>query len=347
MTNGEGRLVVVALGGNALMRAGEKGTISEQEKNSADTCRHILSLVKRGYSIVITHGNGPQVGAVLLKNELCKDRFPPMPVDVCVSDTQGSIGYILQQALLNELRRNGIRKFVVTMITQVVVNKDDRAFKNPTKPIGPFYDGKRARELMKKNGWSMIEDAGRGWRRVVASPVPVKIIQRDMIKRLADDGHIVIAVGGGGIPIWKKEDGEYEGIEAVIDKDLATAVIASEIRADMMIILTEVPRVYVNFGKPNQKPLKTLTERMAKRYLSEGQFGVGSMKPKIEAALQFIDAVGNDVLITSPECLEKALEGRTGTLVVADSSRMGDAAGLLDGGSELLSRKGDSSLRRS
>ncbi|MBI5359775.1 MAG: carbamate kinase [Planctomycetes bacterium] len=314
------KLIVVALGGNALLRTGEKGTIEEQEAHSAETCKHLLSLIKKDYNIVITHGNGPQVGAILLRNETAKDVVPVMPLDVCVADSQGSIGYIIQQALLNHLRMSKTERYVVTMITQVIVEPNDPAFNNPTKPIGPFYSKEESEKLKKEKKWAMIHDANRGYRRVVPSPKPVKTIQRIMVKRLAEQGHIVVASGGGGIPIWKNaaNGGEYRGMEAVIDKDLASALLACEIQADMLIILTGVEKVALNFGKPNQKLLDTVKVSDAKKYLKDGHFGIGSMAPKIEAAIDFIEKTGHEVLITMDTSLENALEGKTGTRIVPD-----------------------------
>ncbi|MCK5578953.1 MAG: carbamate kinase, partial [Planctomycetes bacterium] len=228
---------------------------------------------------------------------------PAMPLDVCVSDSEGSLGYILQQAILNELRRHDIPRYVVTMITQVVVDKNDPAFKNPTKPVGPFYSKEKADQLKKDRQWHLKEDSGRGYRRVVPSPQPVKIIQRPMIRDLAKAGHVVIALGGGGIPIWKKSNGDYEGIEAVIDKDRASSVLAREIKADRFVMLTTVPEVYLNYGQPNQKPVRQITLTTAKKYLAEGHFQVGSMKPKIEAAVSYLEKRNGKVIITSAEKL--------------------------------------------
>lgn len=316
------KLLVVALGGNALLKRGQAGTIREQEKVAAETCGYLMCLIRQGHNLVLTHGNGPQVGNILLRNEHAADIVPPMPLDVCVADSQGSIGYILQQALLNCLRASNIRRYVVTMVTQVVVDKNDPAFKKPTKPIGPFFDQRRATELILEKKWEMIEDGDRGFRRVVPSPKPIKVLQRYMIRDLARDGHIVIAVGGGGIPIWKKENNEYEGIEAVVDKDLASALLAKEMGADEFIILTAVPCVYLNYAKPNQTPLERLTVSQARTYLAENQFGTGSMAPKIEAAIDFVSATGNEVLITSPEQLDLAMEGKAGTRIVPDLPEM-------------------------
>ncbi|MEW6026860.1 MAG: carbamate kinase [Planctomycetota bacterium] len=325
------KLALIALGGNALLKTGEKGTISELERNAAETCRFLLPLIKQDWQIVITHGNGPQVGATLIQHEAAKDLVPAMPLDVCVSETQGSLGYIFQQAILNELRRNKIERYVVTMVTQVVVDSKDKAFKEPTKPIGPFYNKEQAEALKKEKKWVMLEDSGRGFRRVVPSPTPVKIIQRIMIKELAQSGHIVIAVGGGGIPIYKKADNDYEGIEAVIDKDLASSILAAEIKAGVFIILTTVPKVYINFGKSNQQGIVRMTVSQAKKYLDENQFGTGSMKPKIESAINYLTRYDGRVIITSPEYLADALDQKAGTTIISDiKKKEADGNLLLD-----------------
>ncbi|HLD36495.1 MAG TPA: carbamate kinase [Planctomycetota bacterium] len=334
------KLALIALGGNALLKDGEKGTISELERNTAETCRYLLPLIRNDWQIVLTHGNGPQVGNTLIQHELAKDVVPAMPLDVCVSETQGSLGYILQQGILNELRRNKIERYVVTMVTQVVVDSKDQAFSHPTKPVGPFYTKDQAETLKAEKKWTMIEDSGRGFRRVVPSPTPVKIIQRIMIKELAQSGHIVIAVGGGGIPIYKKADNDYEGIEAVIDKDLASSILAAEIKAGVFIILTTVPRVFINFGKPNQQGIVRMTVSQAKKYLDENQFGTGSMKPKIESAINYLTKYDGKVIITSAEHLaaalgeprpggREAIEGRSGTTIISDVKKKEDEGNLL------------------
>ncbi|MBI5778205.1 MAG: carbamate kinase [Planctomycetes bacterium] len=323
------KLALIALGGNALLKPGQKGTISELEHNAAETCRYLLPLIKHDWQIVLTHGNGPQVGSTLIQHEAAKDLVPAMPLDVCVSETQGSLGYIFQQGILNELRRNKIERYVVTMITQVVVDSKDKAFKEPTKPIGPFYTKNQAEALKAEKKWTMIEDSGRGFRRVVPSPTPVKIIQRIMIKELAQSGHIVIAVGGGGIPIYKKADNDYEGIEAVVDKDLASSILAAEIKAGMFIILTTVPKVYINFGKANQQGIVRMTVSQAKKYLDENQFGTGSMKPKVESAINYLAKIDGKVIITSAENLAEAMEGRSGTTIISDIKKKEDEGNLL------------------
>ena len=315
------RLMVLALGGNALLGAKEKGTISEQEANAARTAKELLPILQADCDLVITHGNGPQVGNILIQNESAANLVPAMPIDVCVAKSQGSIGYILQQAILNELRRNKIPRYVVTMITQAVVDKKDPAFKNPTKPVGPFFDEEKAKILEKERKWQMKEDSGRGYRRVIASPMPIKVIQRPMIHDLARDGHIVIAAGGGSIPIWKKEDNEYEGIEAVIDKDIASAILAREMKAETLIILTAVPKVCLNFGKPSQTTLDIMSASLARQYIKEGHFGSGSMAPKIEAALLYLEQVDGKVVITSSDHLKDVMTNnnyKSGTTIFSD-----------------------------
>ncbi|MDI6788844.1 MAG: carbamate kinase [Planctomycetota bacterium] len=323
------KLALIALGGNALLKTGEKGTISELERNATETCRYLLPLIKDDWQMVITHGNGPQVGNTLIQHDSAANIVPAMPLDVCVSETQGSLGYIFQQAILNELRRHNIKRYVVTMITQVVVNSEDKGFSNPTKPVGPFYTKERALGLEKEKKWVMREDAGRGYRRVVPSPQPVKIIQRIMIKELAQSGHIVIAVGGGGIPIYVKKDNDYEGIEAVIDKDLASSILAVEIKAHSFIILTTVPKVYINYGKPNQQGIIRMNLSQASDYLSGGHFASGSMAPKIEAAINYLSRTDGKVIITSQENLDEAMQGRSGTTIVSEIKKKEDEGNLL------------------
>jgi carbamate kinase len=275
-----------------------------------------MPLIERDYNLVITHGNGPQVGNILIQNELSKHVVPPMPIDVLVAKSEGHMGYLFQQVLLNHLRRRNIKRYVVTMVTQVMVDNKDKNFNKPTKPVGPFYTKEQAKDMRKKKRWSMMEDAGKGWRRVVPSPKPIKIVQRYMISDLAETGNIVIALGGGGIPIIKNKKGEYIGIEAVVDKDRASANLAGEINVDLFIILTDENKVALNFGKLDEKRLNVLTVGDAERYLKEGHFLVGSMYPKIESAIDFLKMVDGQVLITSPEKLEDALKGKDGTRIV-------------------------------
>lgn len=294
------KLAVVALGGNALLRGNQSGTIKEQEINTYETCKYLAELVKRNYSLVITHGNGPQVGNILLRNEAGYDTYkiPKMPLDICVADSQGGIGYMIERQLLFALSEKNIKKNVVTLITQVIVNKNDSAFQNPTKPVGKYFLKEEADLLSKANNWVFKEDAQkRGWRRVVASPKPIDIINKEIIKDLVKRGNIVIASGGGGIPVYF-DNNKLIGIDAVIDKDLAASLLASEINADEFYILTDVPKVFLNFHKPNEKALDVLTISKAKKYLKDGEFGAGSMSPKILAAIDFVINGGKEAIIT-------------------------------------------------
>jgi len=311
-----GKMCVLALGGNSLIRKGQKGTIHEQESNAEKITRQIFPLVLRGYNLIITHGNGPQVGQQLIQNERAASEVPAMPLDVCVADTEGSMGYILQQALLNELRRHEMKNvYVVTMITEVLVDENDPAFANPTKPVGPFYTKEQAEKLISKEKWTMIEDAGRGWRRVVPSPKPKKIVQRYMIRDLCRQGNIVIALGGGGIPIWRNKKNNYEGIEAVVDKDLASCELAKVIHAELFIILTSEPEVYLDYNKPAQRPVHKMSVAQARRYLAEGHFPPGSMGPKIQAVINFLGQEDSTAIITNAPHLKAALKGKAGTLI--------------------------------
>ena len=294
------KLAVVAFGGNALLRSGQKGTYQEQLQNVAQTCNSLLGLLKQDYNIVIGHGNGPQVGNVMLQHEAGNKSFelPIMPMDFCVSETQGSIGYLIEQAFRNLFAKEGLQKNVVTLVTQVEVNGEDPMFKNPTKPVGPYYTEEEADEYAAETGAIFREDPkGNGWRKVVASPKPLKVCNINIVKQLAEAGNIVVTVGGGGIPVIVK-DGLIHGVEAVIDKDLASALTAVEIGADEFYILTDVPKVYLNFKKPNEKALDTITVAEAKQYLAEGHFTEGSMAPKIRAAIYFVESGGAECLIT-------------------------------------------------
>jgi len=305
--------VVVAMGGHAFIKPGQKGTIDDHESNAREICKQLMAFVERKYNIIITHGNGPQVGSLLLQAEAAHDEVPPFPLDAKVAETEGGMGYILQQALLNELRRRDVRRYVVTMVTQVLVDEHDKAFQNPTKPIGPFMTQEVAEERAKLRGWTVHEDSGRGWRRVVPSPDPKRVIQREMIRDAAQAGHIVVAAGGGGIPIRKREDGDYEGIEAVIDKDLTSSVLATNIGADLLVILTAVDAVYLEYNTKNQQALGAVTLAECKRYIDGGHFPDGSMGPKVEAIYRFLKSGGRRGLITSPEKLVAALNGEAGT----------------------------------
>ena len=293
------KLAVIAFGGNALLRSGQKGTCQEQMQNVADTCQSLLPFLKQGYNLVIGHGNGPQVGNVLIQNAAGEQQgIPAMPMDVCGAETQGLIGYMIELGLNRVLVQENIQRNVITLVTQVVVDKDDPMFQNPTKPVGPYYTKEQADAYAAETGAVYKEDPkGRGWRKVVASPKPIGIQNVDIVKRLADEGNIIVTVGGGGIPVIEK-DGIHHGVEAVIDKDLASAMTAIKIGADEFYILTDVPKVYINFRKENEKALDTITVAEAKQYLAEGHFTEGSMAPKIRAAVLFVEATGHEAIIT-------------------------------------------------
>jgi len=309
-------LAVVAVGGNALIKDKNHQTVPDQYQAAVETMKHIANMIIDGWDVVITHGNGPQVGFILRRSELAAHELHEVPLDYCGADTQGAIGYMFQQALHNEFRLRGIKKQAVTVITQTIVDRNDPAFQNPTKPIGSFMDELAAREKMTKEGWTMVEDAGRGWRRVVPSPIPQTIVEADAIRSLIDQGFVVIAVGGGGIPVIQKENGDLVGVEAVIDKDFGSAILASMIKADLFLISTAVEKVAINFNKPDQKWLDQMTVAEARKYLAEGQFAKGSMMPKIEAILKYMDQGGKKALITDPEHIKDALEGKTGTWIL-------------------------------
>jgi carbamate kinase len=309
-------IVVVALGGNALIAPGDKPDIETQEANAANTVSQLLPLIERDFNIVVTHGNGPQVGNLLLREECSKGHLPRMPLDVLVAETEGSMGYLLQQAFLNQLRLKEIKRYVVTVITQVIVDPDDPAFARPSKPIGMHYDEAKAKELTDEYKWIMIPDGDRGMRRVVPSPLPLKIVQRHMIRHSSREGNIVIAAGGGGIPVKITKAGGYEGVEAVIDKDLTSSMLASEINADTLIILMQEPQVFVDYGTPEQRPLKKITRSELTDYLAEGHFPPGSIGPKVKAAIQFVQRGGKQAIITSSDRLSQALDGQDGTLIV-------------------------------
>jgi len=305
--------VLIALGGNALLQSGEKGTAEEQMVHIHETCLRFLELLKEGYTLCITHGNGPQVGSILLKNELSADQLPPMPLDICGAESQGMIGYMIQKEMRNQLKANKRKDSVFTICTQTLVDRKDKAFQNPTKPIGPFYSEKRAEELKKEKGWSIVEQIGKGFRRVVPSPEPMDIIEGDEIKKFVDEKAIVIACGGGGVPVIKNEDGNLQGVEAVIDKDLTAALLAKKIEADILMILTDVEKVALNFGTSKQKNLDWLTLKEAEEYLKEGEFGTGSMGPKMEAACRFVRDTGGQSIIASLDRALDALNEKSGT----------------------------------
>jgi carbamate kinase len=311
------KLIVIALGGNALLKRGQKGSFDEQYQNVKTTVSKIADLIVGGYKIVLTHGNGPQVGATLLRHEAAKNIAPPFPLDACGAETQGFIGYMIQQALRNELKSRGIDKYVVTVISRVIVDKHDLAFQNPTKPIGPFYSKDEADKVLQGRPDLVVkEDAGRGYRRVVPSPDPKIIAERFAIRALVDSGFVVVACGGGGIPIIE-EGTQTMGVEAVIDKDLASQRLATLIGANVLVILTDVSGAYVNYGTPKQEMITEITSGKLKNYLREGQFREGSMAPKVEAAMRFVESGGERAIIAELGSLLEALDGKTGTHVVA------------------------------
>jgi len=309
------RTALIAIGGNSLIRAGEKGTIAEQLANTRRTAQGIVQIIQAGFHVVLTHGNGPQVGAALLRSERAADQVYTHPLDVCDATTQGEIGYLLQQSLLGALAEAGLNTPVATVLTQVVVSPTDPAMERPTKPIGPFYSAREAELRHQQYGWHVVEDAARGYRRVVPSPEPIEIVELDVIKRLSDTGVLVVAVGGGGIPVVRVGRG-LRGIEAVIDKDRASALLASRLRSDLFIISTDADRVCLNFKKPSQRPLGRVTAGELAGYHREGHFPPGNMGPKVESALRFLENGGREVIITSYERLFEAVRGDAGTHVV-------------------------------
>ena len=310
------RVAVVAIGGNSLIKDKDHRTVPDQFESTRETCIHIAGMIEQGWDVVITHGNGPQVGFILLRSELAGDVLHTVPLDSCGADTQGAIGYMIQQSLYNEFEKRGMKKRAATAVTQVVVGKDDPAFQNPSKPIGAFYGEAEAKKLGAERGWVVKDDAGRGWRRVVPSPIPLEIVERDAIKTLLDAGFVVIGVGGGGIPVVREEDGSLRGVEAVIDKDYASGLLAASIQADLLLISTAVDQVALSYGQPGQRWLDKITLAEAERYLAEGHFAPGSMEPKIRASIKFLKDGGREALITSPENIERALAGDTGTRIV-------------------------------
>jgi carbamate kinase len=317
MASGNGKLVVLAIGGNSLIRDEAHKTVPDQWDLTRETCRHIAALVEDGFRVVVTHGNGPQVGFIVRRSELALHELHPVPLDSCDADTQGAIGYMIQQSLDNEFRRRGLERSSVTVVTQVEVDPKSPAFQKPTKPIGSFMDEATAKARATQQGWTIVEDSGRGFRRVVPSPEPLRILELASIKTLIDAGFVVCAVGGGGIPVFKQENGDYRGAEAVIDKDFATSLLASQLGADQFVISTAVDKVCLDFKKPTERKLDRLSLADAKRHLAEGQFGKGSMAPKIEAVIRFLEAGGKRAVITSPEQLERAVRGEAGTILEA------------------------------
>ena len=310
------KVAVVAVGGNSLIKDETHKTVPDQYQATRETCAHIAAMIDSGWDVVLTHGNGPQVGFILRRSELAAHELHEVPLDSCVADTQGAIGYMMQKALYIEFKKRNMQRQAVTVVTQVLVDRDDPAFQNPSKPIGSFMDEAMARQKQKTEGWNVVEDAGRGWRRVVASPRPKKIIEQEAIRSLIQQGFIVVGVGGGGIPVIENEAGELEGVAAVIDKDYASSLLAQGIGADLFLISTAVEKVALNFGRPDQRWIDRMTLAEAQRYLREGHFKPGSMRPKIEAIIAYLEAGGKAALITNPENIARALAGESGTWIV-------------------------------
>jgi len=312
------KLAVVAIGGNSLIKDKKHITVPDQYRAAKETCYHIADMIEQGWDVAIGHGNGPQVGFILRRSEIAAKvaGMHEVPLDSCGADTQGAIGYHLQQNLHNEFKRRGMKKAAATVVTQVLVDKNDPAFQNPTKPIGGFMEEDEARERGEKEGWTVVEDAGRGWRRVVPSPIPQEITELDAVRELLNAEIVTITVGGGGIPVIRNEDGDLQGVAAVIDKDYASSLLARSIGADLFLISTAVEKVYLNFNQPDQKPIDVMTVAEAKRYMEEGHFAKGSMLPKIQAIIRFLEVGGKEALITNPENIARALQGETGTRII-------------------------------
>ncbi len=311
------KIALIAFGGNAILPSNQRGLQKEQMNNAQKAARLMVHVVKKGFDLIIVHGNGPQVGNLLIQMEEAVTKIPPFTLEVCDAMTEGSMGFMLEKAIINELRKNSVDKDVATLVTQVVVDREDPAFENPTKPVGPFYTKYRAQMLAREKKWQITEDSGRGYRKVVPSPKPIDVVPKRIISDLVHSGKIVIASGGGGIPVIINGRGLFEGVEAVIDKDYAASLIAREVKVDLFIILTDVDRVYLNFGKPDEEPISAMTVEQAEDYLSQGQFPPGSMGPKIRAAIEFIKASGKETLITSANQLKAALIDRSGTKIRA------------------------------
>jgi carbamate kinase len=311
------KIALIAFGGNAILPEAQRGLQSEQINNAQKAAQLMIHVVKKGYDLILVHGNGPQVGNLLIQMEESITKVPPFSLEVCDAMTEGSMGFMLEKAIINELRKNSVDKDVATLITQVVVDREDQAFENPTKPVGPFYTKYRAQMLRREKKWAMIEDAGRGYRKVVPSPRPIDVIPKRIIRELVHSGKIVIALGGGGVPVIINGRGLFEGVEAVIDKDYAASLVAREVKAELFIILTNVDRVYLNYGKPDEEPIGVMTVKQAEEHLSQGQFPPGSMGPKIKAAIEYIKGGGKEVLITSANHLKASLINRSGTKIKA------------------------------
>jgi carbamate kinase len=315
------KIAVVAIGGNSLIKDKQHQSVEDQYLAAQETAHHIADMIEEGWDVSIGHGNGPQVGFILRRSEIANktEGMHEVPLDVCGADTQGAIGYALQQNLQNDLRKRGVNKPVTTVITQVLVDRNDKAFQSPSKPIGGFMDEAEARRRAQEMGWNVVEDAGRGWRRVVASPLPKRIVEFDSIKTLIEKGTVVISTGGGGIPVVENDGGDLEGVAAVIDKDFGSSLLAQQLKADLFLISTAVEKVALNFGKPDQKWIDRLTVSEAKNFLASGtHFAKGSMAPKIQAIIWFLEAGGKQALITNPENIGRALKGETGTWIVPD-----------------------------
>jgi len=312
----ESRLAVLAIGGNSLIKNKDSISMAHQYQAVRETSAYMADLIAEGLNLVITHGNGPQVGFLYRRGELSRHELPLIPLDICGADTQGAIGYMIQKALLNEFRKRGITKNVSTVVTQALVDEHDPSFQNPSKPIGSFMSEGDALANKKEFGWHVMEDAGRGFRRVVPSPIPKEIIELEAIRSLVNQGYIVVAAGGGGIPVIRNDRGEIEGVEAVIDKDHASSLLARNLGADLFIISTAVDEVYLNFGKDNQRGIRHATLSEVKQFLEEGHFKPGSMKPKIEAIIKFLEGDGKKAMITSPDNLLKTVKGESGTTIV-------------------------------
>lgn len=310
------KIAVVAVGGNSLIKDKQHQAVPDQYAAAVESMSHIAGMIEAGWDVLVTHGNGPQVGFILRRSELSLHELHVVPLDYCGADTQGAIGYMFQRALHNEFRKRGIKKEAATVVTQVLVDRNDPAFQNPSKPIGSFMEQAQAEQHRQADGWSVVEDAGRGWRRVVASPDPKRVIEAPAIQKLVEGGFVVICVGGGGIPVIEDEHGDLQGIEAVIDKDFGGALLANAVKADLLLITTAVEKVAIHFNTPDQAWLDRLTLAEAKQYLAEGHFAKGSMGPKIEAIIRFLESGGKEALITDPANIERALQGKTGTRIV-------------------------------
>ena len=312
------RTAVIAFGGNALLRPQDHGTQEEQFTLSWKATRWLVEIIHRGYELAIVHGNGPQVGNIMIQVEEAITKIPPQSLDVAVAQTQGAMGYMLANQLRNRFNEEQLEKEIAAVLTEVEVDREDPAFENPTKPVGPYFTAYRANLLMQEHGWQMVEDAGRGWRKVVASPKPQKILGCHLLKRLIENGAVLIAGGGGGIPVYQDVGGYFRGVEAVIDKDYVASMLACELEADLFIMLTQVPMVAENFGRPNQRWLRRMPLNHASKMMDSHQFPPGSMGPKVKASMDFVEATGKNVLITDADSLRHALEGRAGTFLVAD-----------------------------